>query len=74
MSQITAIDNRKHGICRGDDNALCHPKMAKEKDAKSVGLQSGGMLHPSPTRRFSPQNVAPFLNHQLQFIAKAGEQ
>ena len=63
------IANRKHGICRGDDFALCHPKYTK-KSAKSVG---GGMRHPSPTLK-SPQNVAPFLNDQLQLIAKAGEQ
>ena len=62
-------------ICRGDDFALCHPKSAtKKKGAKSVGLRGGGMRHPSPTRRLSPQNVAPFINDQLQLIAKAGEQ
>jgi hypothetical protein len=48
VSQITSVDNRKHG--RGDDLALCHLKSAK-KGAKSVGLGGG---------RFSPQNVGQF--------------
>ena len=46
----------------------------QKKGAKSVGLRGGGMRHPSPTRRLSPQNVPPFINDQLQLIAKAGEQ
>ena len=33
-SQFTGINNRKHGICRGDDFALCDSEISKKKAQK----------------------------------------